>query len=571
MSGNTPKLDCDTGEFLENYDLKDLLHTYTLAYLQNKRVGINGIKPEVDRHWNFGEFDLGVDNAPTFEGTQAECPNSYLFRTDDNAAMLILDCPQISDNDQATESQTISSNLHEQFINVIAYFIAQGYSELPTDKLKIGLCVNHHNTHWTLLMSQFEGLDKIQYKALAKQYHQRAQRTKENTDPNGVEKRLGLRINNVKNFLLKQKGITFNHRNKDDELVLGNCVLPIKVKKISLSHYDSLGSKTYCNDLVKAATTHFIKQNKAHYRAGKSTRQKGNTCGDWTVYNAFRLGVMFRRPPAPSSKQLRMLAENTTINNAQQILTSRTRRLEAATLDSRVCVTTNARRIVDEMDTQNGVRQGEEGPQDDPWFNDTFFWFGLTTKVLISVLTGYVFFAYTAPLMLLDLTSATVGALAIGTLSGQYLFDGIAKLFFGNRNIELALDSQNQPYRDRVDASIGLSEFMGLRAPYHKTLNELEFEISELISPHLEGPKKDKRCQLLTHYFAKEIVKKNPSCFYEADKVAVRATDYVNKQKASKAIEFLKPHQEEPAQTETQAQTNAANEDKPQRRRKATA
>src|SRR5574338_963286 len=115
-----------TFSYLDSTNINDLARAYSLAYLRRKKVKINKAESEIDNHWNVGKFEEG-----------------YLLRAEDKSIFTLFNFPEIVDKKLATEKQIVGSNLHENFVNIISHFIATGKNTLPSNTLKIGMCINH--------------------------------------------------------------------------------------------------------------------------------------------------------------------------------------------------------------------------------------------------------------------------------------------------------------------------------------------------------------------------------------------------------------------------------------------
>lgn len=165
-----------------------------------------------------------------------------------------------------------------------------------------------------MLLVEFNGINLKGYESLYKKYQKHAERM----DTVGNENQSNeVKLNNVKNFVMRTQGIRLYKRTKRGHLS-SNHRLPLQVNRINIKHYDSMNSGE--NETVQAAARDFINFNNVNYTAEKSAQQSGNTCGDWTVYNAFTQGVLRFKNNHPTSKQLRKLQNNLTYGNASRIL-----------------------------------------------------------------------------------------------------------------------------------------------------------------------------------------------------------------------------------------------------------
>ncbi len=317
--------------YLEDLDIKDNYHALALAFLQNKGLRIQGTIPREDRKWNFGQY----------EGVQ-------LIKTDDNSVFVFRAWPEIKNYDFAKQHQTVGSSLHEQFVNTISYFIAKGYRQLPANNIKIAICLNHNDAHWTSLLAHFEGLESKQYLALYKAYQHHANQTNENRLADGSLKPQETLVNNVREFLVAQKGITFNRRTKDkaQTFEMSNWRLPIAAQNISITQYDSLSSlpSSSSDSIGSESCKEFVKVNNVKMVPHQGiTSQSGMTCGDWSCFNVFQYGVLAKPTPQRKSEDLRFFSENLSIENAHEMLHSQDPKLIHVKKKDRICVTQDGR------------------------------------------------------------------------------------------------------------------------------------------------------------------------------------------------------------------------------------
>ncbi len=122
----------------------------------------------------------------------------------------------------------------------------------------------------------------------------------------------------------------------------------------------------------------------------------------------------------------------------------------------------------------------------------------------------------------LNLNPLFMSMASIATIVGL-TYQPLAKLFFGQKNIELEKKNGKLVAMDAMDAIElkGLSYYLGIEKPYQHDLSTLEKEIDSLLTQ--EGTIKDsKRIQVLTHQYAKKVVQANPSFFSEQDKAVVK-------------------------------------------------
>lgn len=519
----------DTSRFLENFDAKDLFRAYTLAYLQKKGVAIAGVEPNIDRNWNIAAYDEG-----------------HLIKTEDNSIFTLITAPVLTTDEESTERQVVSSNLHEKFVEIIAQLIANNYAQLPSNKLKIGLCINHNNAHWTMLMANFNGLNKVEYHALFTAYQTHARRTGENQKEDGSDKEFAVKVNNIKEFIKTSKNITFNARDTTGtgEFVLGNWVLPINADNISLQHFDSLGAKTSYRDMTHASARDFVDHHHAQFQAGKAKQQTGMTCGDWSVYNSFRMGVLKKRTRIPTSEQLRELSENVSLHNADQILFEKNPDLVEPSDADRICVTQAARAQADEADEADAAKEEAAQLAGKTSLNNPYPWLHIAARVGLGALIGYFSYLLLPALFTVSFPPLMFISLSATMASALFLFDNVATRFFGEQKLVLELDNNGAPCKKEITQSAGIAHQLGINAPYHKTLGELEQEISKLLSSQAPSgdttPKKQKKAEenrkVLTHYYAKQLIEANPDAAYDCDKAAVNQEQYVDVAKAKKLI-----------------------------------
>lgn len=305
-------------KMLDIYDLKDLAHAYTRAYLS---LAKSTQRPRRD----FGAFE-----------------ESRLIRTEDNSIFTILTCPDIPNRVEAIQRQSIGSNIQEYFVHIIAHFIVNGYRTLPSDKLKIAFCINHNNAHWTMMQATFNQINVKAYERLF-QKCQPILRA-EPVDLNHTTDQKTHQMNRVRNFILRQQGVRLHTRTRKRNILTTNGRLPLKVQSIDLKHYDSMD--TDYSDLLRESTRLLAQSNKLRISHEKCTRQSGMTCGDWSVFNAFNYGVL-KNKMNPTSKNLRDLKNNLTVKNANQILKQKHPHIQSCPENERLCVTRRERAIME--------------------------------------------------------------------------------------------------------------------------------------------------------------------------------------------------------------------------------
>ncbi len=503
----------DTSRFLENLDLKNIYRAYTLAYLRSKNVVIKGTEAQNHSQWNLGSLDEG-----------------YLIKTEDNALFSLNIASRISKSKIDIEKQIFGGNLHESFLDIIATLIAKKHKTLPQNKLKIALCISHMQGHWTTLLAQFDGLNGTEYKNLFNAYQRQAAMTKENVDEEGNPKDERIIINNVRNFIMGYKNITLPHKDSEGKSVLGNYVLPINVKNVSLTHYDSMGTNTRDKKVTQQACAGFAKHHGAKFTAARCAHQRGMTCGDWSAFNAFSYGVLAKKQN-PTSIQLRKFAENITVNNANQILFANKPNLTTATARTRVCITKEA----DESATfwENQPNPNNPGFTDLFKYNDPYLWTGRVARLAVAGLAGYGMYLSVPFFVTIGLVPTLLAATTVSLLSATTLFNAASNLFFGQAKIDVKLAKNKQLTFSKRNIEKGISDYLGIDKPHHKTLQELEQEISTLLT---SKNIKDEKNTVLTHYYTKQIVNKNPDYFYDCDKTAVASENYVNAEKVKQFI-----------------------------------
>ncbi|MGE3318378.1 MAG: hypothetical protein AB7I18_03690 [Candidatus Berkiella sp.] len=488
-------MSADLGELLTNYDLKDLYYAYQEAYLKKY--------PRKD----FGEYGEG-----------------RVIRTEDNSAFTLVNCPEITDNQAAIDKQAVSSNLQEQFLSMIAFLMLKKHRDLPCDKLKVALCINHHNIHWTTLLAEISGFDNAEYRRLfqAHEAHAALPENRDNyVDEEGHPKEFKIQLNNIKNFLISQSRMTLNN-NKNGKTILGNYSLPLTPRHVLLRHLDSMGIKTACADNVLEASKGFMRKHRARFRYEKCSRQEGNTCGDWSLFNAFSRGVL-QNVNEVTSENLRELKENITLNNARSILFMSNPNIVTVADSQKLSVTRLERMIANNPSTDT--------------YNINFFkeWFVRIASG--ATLAGVSYFVL--PLLLPINASFALGLAAVGGTMGLFFFNEVSSVLFGISKLRVRLDEQGIPAKDGYELSEG---WVG--SPYLRTLPELEQQVATvLLEADLKKSKSKRRLegsqekvQTLVHYYARKIVLENPKDFYDADKMKVISSDYVDDKQANKAL-----------------------------------
>ena len=532
-------MSADTSKLLDNVNLQDISRSYLLAYLKSKGITHVGLEPLQDNEWNLGAFEEG-----------------HLIRTQNNSLFMAFTCPEITDDKTAISQQAIGSNLQERILDIVAYLIVNKIKKLPEKNIELGFYINHNNGHWTSMLAKFEGLDDQEYQALYEAYQQHSETTGENKTDNGEEKEFGIRINNIRNFILEQKQILLNHRDKEtNEAILSNWALPLEAKAIQLRHFDSLGTQTGYHDAVEAACGDFILNHtvaKANFVRAESKIQQGMTCGDWSVYNVFRHGVLKQKAQLPSSQQLRMLAENTSVANAQEILFKDKPNLKEVPEDKKIRIPHYALQYEDDNEeepTEPGSGIDNE-VDDEPAFtsdssndattatskktvinnsrlNHRFPWtYALSKAAFMACMlyaTHVVF-----PLAVVGLT-ASIFALTAIALTSYFLFDVMLKGFFGEMKLSFQLNKEAMPVKKKLSVVSGWSKLLGINAPYHQTLPELEQKLSKLLASNTDVPMDAEQLEQhvkLTHTYAREMINQSPEFFYPEDVKAVNEASY---------------------------------------------
>ncbi len=506
----------NTSALLENFDLKDLFQGYTLAYLNKKRLRPANMHTQRYQHWDLGEFEDG-----------------HILRTADNSLFAFMLCPEMTDSATVKKHQSVSANLQEQFLNIVAHLMAKKYSTLPSDKMKIAFGINHHNTHWTCLLAEFGGLNARAYRALYKAHQQEMQLSENKAqyfNEDGTPRPFNIQVNNIKNFLIRQCHIRVNGQNRDNPL--GNWQLPLIPKSIQLRHFDSMGTKTRWAQNVQAACQGFTSKHRANFRFEKCIQQTGNTCGDWTLFNAFMKGVL-NSEKAVTSAQLRVLSENITVQNAQSLMYAKKPRLTRATEETRICVTKEARELADIHEAPSSILSTYSFSPN--WHQ--------VSRVALGITLGVACYAGAPFIMPLSLGIKCVVS-GVAAILGFTCFDNIAQLIYGRHVITVGLDEQGQPIKKSVEHSDGLATFVGYTKPYLKTLAELEQDITQVLIQLETSRSKEKQVltadpekrQMLVRYYAKKLLTEHAADFYDTDKAVVCHSQYVDEKQAKKVL-----------------------------------
>lgn len=533
------RMSADTSKLLDNVNLQDISRSYLLAYLHSKGVAHTGVDPVQDNHWNFGAFEEG-----------------HLIRTQNDSLFMAFTCPEITDNKAAIAQQAIGSNLQEKILDVVAYLIANKIKKLPEKNIEIGFYINHNNSHWTSMLARFSDLSEEQYQNLYEEYQQHSETTGENKTDSGEEKELRIRVNNIRNFILEQKQILLNHRDKDtNDAILSNWALPLEVKAIQLRHFDSLGTQTGYHDTVEDACGDFLLNHnaeKAKFVRAESKTQQGMTCGDWTVYNVFSHSVLKRKTKLPSSQQLRMLAENISVANAHQILFKDKPNIKKVPEEKQIRIPHYALQYENQYeDNEEETTDVDSGVDDDELtltpddfdgtatttsekstinhsrLNHRFPWTYALSKAAFMAFMMYATHVV-FPLAVVGFT-ASVFALTAITLTSYFLFDLMLQGFFGQMKLNFQLNKKGVPVKEKVSLAGGWSKLLGINAPYHQTLPELEQHLSELLAPKADKPMDAKELEQhlkLTHTYARKMMNQNPEFFYPEDVKTVNEASY---------------------------------------------
>ncbi|MBS0288540.1 MAG: hypothetical protein JSS07_00715 [Proteobacteria bacterium] len=260
--------------FIKDTKIYNLAFYYARAYLLQKNVVLSdSAEPVIDRKWYFGYLN------------NLKGPGSYLIKTEDNCLLTFLVLRYLVP-DQISQDTNIA--LH----NILLHLLVNRYETFPAEKLRIAHALNHANIHFTLMLVEFE-IDPFQYRQLYNAFHQEFSNKnidelyKEMADPNSRIQQL------LKNT-------------------------PVSKKPLLLKHYDSLGGESYVQRAKEDSK--LLLSNNAIWSIEQCEQQKGMTCGDWTIFNAFYFGVFTQKPNIPSSEALRDLLETPTIAKASALL-----------------------------------------------------------------------------------------------------------------------------------------------------------------------------------------------------------------------------------------------------------
>ncbi|MCS5712656.1 hypothetical protein [Candidatus Berkiella aquae] len=503
----------NTGTLLGLYDIKDLLAGYTRAYLNKKRL-------QRHQQWDLGAFEEG-----------------RILRTEDGCIFAFVTCPAITDSDDASARQSVSANLQEVFLNLIADLIAKEYQELPSNNIKIAFGINHLNSHWTGLLAEFNGLDANDYQALYQAHAAHAalpENQAQYVDESGNPKSHTIQVNNVKNFLIANCGIVLKSADH------GNWQLPLQPNQMLLRHLDSIGTKTGYAQNVYAASKEFMRTHRGtKFRYERCSRQSGNTCGDWTVFNTFTRGVLNERKEA-TSEILRSLHENLTARNASSVLYTENPKMLKPTARTRICVTKEERKMVSHQDYLDELEAAKTTLGQIR--NMLPEWEGVSRILFASTLAGicYIGLPWLMPISFL----VQCGIAGVAGSAGLLCFNKLARSIFGQHNIKVKLDSSARPLKVAYEKSEGLTAWLGLSAtPYLKTLTELEQEIASLLQNKEANSAKPassttsvEKCNTLSRYYARKIVTGHPNYFYDVDRRAVDNEKYVNEKQARRFL-----------------------------------
>lgn len=307
----------DLLRLLNIYDVKDLSAAYTQAYLQSSP---GRRKPRRD----FGAFEEG-----------------RLIRTEDNSIFAFLTCPAIFGVQDAIYRQALGSNIQDYFVHILAHFILNGYRTLPCDKIKIAFAINHSSAHWSLMHVEFNHIDVAGYERLYRAYN--ALKPKER-QLDATTNRQTSKMNQIRNYIMRKQGVRLHRRTKRGVLS-SNGRLPLHVESLQITNYDSMGTdRTFT---IRDASQFIIQNHNVIIKQGNCARQSGNTCGDWTVYNAFTKAVLTKKIAPPSSSRLRYLQNNLSLDNAKKVLQGSAKDLTACTEAERICVTKEERALAE--------------------------------------------------------------------------------------------------------------------------------------------------------------------------------------------------------------------------------
>lgn len=131
-----------------------LANIFALSYLQRQgcAMQVHGgkIKAEVDNIWNFGGKDIFEIGFPIIK---AEENRLFVF------------CSRYSYSNQ-DELNHFSTYLESLYCEVIAHLIVKNHTTLPTDNLSIAYCANHNLNHFTMMLANFDGINRKQYEAI---------------------------------------------------------------------------------------------------------------------------------------------------------------------------------------------------------------------------------------------------------------------------------------------------------------------------------------------------------------------------------------------------------------------
>lgn len=262
---------------LTNSDLMGLFYCYFKSY-----TSIADTAPEpIPEDFFLFEQIAGIDevkiNPEYFNHNHYEC-----IKVHNNNDLFTL-IPEVVVNLRGDAN--ISSSIKDGYWRTIAKALLKGIKNI--DKIKVGITLNHNNIHWTSLMCVF-AINNEWYKSLKQKFD--AEKPVKDYDANCLSYK-------------QHVNVTLNFINKNiPKIDIFDEHTPklIGVNDFEMTHYDSMGGDkrrlTIFNEAVRTAVKHIKAINNAGLFKGRCGMQKGNTCGDHSVYNILITGLKDENP-----------------------------------------------------------------------------------------------------------------------------------------------------------------------------------------------------------------------------------------------------------------------------------
>ena len=242
-----------------------LLYSYILNYISTTTEGIAPLPHDFFITTDLdGILETGI-NPKYFNHNHYEC-----IQLKDHEKNILTIIPEVVVN--LKDNTDISNSIEDGFFRTIAKALLKNITNI--NDIRLGVLLNHNNIHWTSLVCYFN-INQDEYNKLLNNFNT-DKPISEQYDPDDLSYK--------------------DHVNKTLNYIKEKIKLTNLLNNLTICHYDSMGGAnrrlTIFNQVVKSATNNIIKNNNGKIIKGRCSMQKGNTCGDHSVYNIIIAGLL---------------------------------------------------------------------------------------------------------------------------------------------------------------------------------------------------------------------------------------------------------------------------------------